>query len=93
MNGGWAEFATAYAAFLLSHAVPARPAARGRLTAALGERGYLLAYSAVSLAALVWLIAATERAPPPLVVQRGRADLARRHGIVQGGFDLVAPIH
>jgi len=61
--GAWAEFAVAYAAFLLSHAVPARPAVRGRLAAALAERGYLIAYGAVSLAALVWLIAAAGRAP------------------------------
>lgn len=64
MNGGdWAEFAAAYGVFLLSHALPARPAVRRKLAATLGERGYLVAYGAVSVAALTWLIAASGRAP------------------------------
>lgn len=61
--GGWGELFVAFAAFLLSHALPARPALRRPLTAALGERGYILAYSLVSLAALAWLVAAAGRAP------------------------------
>jgi uncharacterized membrane protein len=61
--GGWAGFAAAFAVFLLSHAVPARPAVRRSLTRMLGERGYLLAYSAVSLAVLAWLIIEAGRAP------------------------------
>jgi uncharacterized membrane protein len=61
--GGWGGFAAAFAVFLLSHAVPARPAVRRRLTRVLGERGYLLAYSAVSLAVLAWLIVEAGRAP------------------------------
>ncbi|GAA0568113.1 NnrU family protein [Craurococcus roseus] len=61
--GGWGELFVAFAAFLLSHALPARPALRRPLAAALGERGYLLTYSLVSLAALAWLIAAAGRAP------------------------------
>ena len=62
-GGGWAEFAAAYAVFLLSHAVPARPAVRRKLAAALGEHGYLFAYGAASIAALTWLIGASGRAP------------------------------
>ena len=46
----WSEFAAAFLVFLLSHALPARPAARRRIAAALGERGYLIAYGVVSLA-------------------------------------------
>lgn len=61
--GGWGEFAAAFAVFLLSHALPARPAVRRRLTGLLGERGYLLAYSLVSLAVLAWLVVAAGRAP------------------------------
>jgi uncharacterized membrane protein len=61
--GGWAEFLAAFAIFLLSHALPARPAARRRLAAMLGERGYLLAYSLVSIGVLAWLVAAAGRAP------------------------------
>ncbi|RBP17234.1 putative membrane protein [Roseiarcus fermentans] len=61
--GGWAEFAAAWAAFLVSHALPARPAVRRRLTASLGEAGYQIVYGAVSVAAIAWLIAAAGRAP------------------------------
>ncbi|MBB5692372.1 NnrU family protein [Muricoccus pecuniae] len=60
---GWGEFIAAFAAFLLSHALPARPALRRRLAAAVGERGYLALYSLVSLAILAWLVAAAGRAP------------------------------
>lgn len=57
------EFFLALAVFLLAHSIPARPAVRGRLVALLGERPYLLLYSLLSLALLVWLIAAALRAP------------------------------
>ena len=57
------EFLVALAAFLLSHAVPARPALRARLTGLFGERRYQLLYSALSLALLAWLISAAARAP------------------------------
>ncbi len=60
---GWAEFTAALAVFFLSHAAPVRPPLRPRLEAILGARGFTLAYSALSLAVLVWLIAAAGRAP------------------------------
>jgi uncharacterized membrane protein len=60
---GWAEFIAAFAVFLLSHAVPARPGVRTALVKALGERGFLLGYSVVSLVILAWLIVAAGRAP------------------------------
>lgn len=59
----WLEFGLALAAFYLSHLLPARPAWRGRLVAALGARGFGIAYSALSLALLYWLILAAGRAP------------------------------
>ena len=59
----WAEVTLAFAAFLVSHAVPARPAVRRRLQARLGGAGYAAAYSAVSLVILAWLIAAVRDAP------------------------------
>lgn len=59
----WLVFATAFAAFLLTHTIPLRPTIRSRLRQALGRRGFTLAYSALSLAALGWLIAAAGRAP------------------------------
>lgn len=60
---GWGEYAAAWAAFLFTHAIPARPALKARLIGAFGRAGYDLAYSAVSLAALAWLIGAARRAP------------------------------
>jgi uncharacterized membrane protein len=60
---GWGEFIAALAVFFASHAVPVRPPVRRRLTAALSERGFTLAYSALSLAVLGWLIVAAGRAP------------------------------
>jgi uncharacterized membrane protein len=59
----WGEFGVAFALFLVSHALPARPPVRRRLVGSLGERGYLAAYGAVSLAILAWLVTAAGRAP------------------------------
>jgi uncharacterized membrane protein len=61
--GGWGEFAAAWAVFLASHLLPARPALRAPLVARLGERAFLLGYSALSLAILAWMIGAAGRAP------------------------------
>jgi len=60
---GWTEYVAAFAVFMLSHAVPARPAVRGRLVDLLGERVYLIVYMALSLILLGWLIVAASRAP------------------------------
>jgi len=60
---GWTEFIVAFVVFLLSHAIPARPAVRARLVGALGEGGFLAAYSVASLIVLTWLIVAAGRAP------------------------------
>lgn len=57
----WMEFSLALAAFLGSHVIPMR--FREPLIARLGKRGYMLAYSALSLALLYWLIMASGRAP------------------------------
>jgi uncharacterized membrane protein len=59
----WLEFTAAFMAFFLTHSVPLRPAVRPHLQRALGQRGFTLAYSALSLAVLAWLIAAAGRAP------------------------------
>ena len=61
--GGWGEYAAAWAVFLASHMLPARPALRGPIVAALGERAFLLAYSALSVLILAWMIGAAGRAP------------------------------
>lgn len=60
---GWANFAAAFTVFLLSHSLPIRPPLRPWLEGALGKRGFSLAYSALSLAILVWLIVAAGRTP------------------------------
>lgn len=57
----WAEFSIALAAFLGSHVIPVR--FRAPFIAALGKRGYVVAYSALSLGLLYWLIVASARAP------------------------------
>lgn len=58
-----AEFVAAYLVFLLSHAIPARPAVRARLVASLGGKGFTAVYSLVSAVTLFWLIGAAGRAP------------------------------
>lgn len=60
---GWFEFALAYVVFFLSHSLPVRPPLKSWLQARLGASGFTLAYSALSLAVLAWLIAAAGRAP------------------------------
>ncbi|MCU0885197.1 MAG: NnrU family protein [Beijerinckiaceae bacterium] len=66
MNGllaGWGEFGAALAGFFASHALPVRPNVRRRITALIGEQGFTIAYSALSLAMLAWLVLAAGRAP------------------------------
>ncbi|MBO9411251.1 MULTISPECIES: NnrU family protein [unclassified Ruegeria] len=60
---GWVLFLAALITFMLTHAIPARPALRGQLITALGRKGYFAAYSALSLLVLGWLIVAASRAP------------------------------
>lgn len=67
MQGSWLEFSLALALFLLTHMIPARPVLRARLTGWLGERGYLIVYSIISLVLLAWLIDAARRAPTLLL--------------------------
>lgn len=60
---GWGEFAIAFLAFYGCHMIPARPALRNRLAATLGERGYLVIFSLLSIGLLAWLIIAAAQAP------------------------------
>ena len=64
---GWLEFTLAWVGFLVTHSLPLRPPIRPWLQARLGQRGFTIAYSALSLAALVWLIGAAGRAPVVLL--------------------------
>lgn len=59
----WLNFLIAMSVFFLSHSLPLRPGIRPVLVAALGARGFGLAYSAVSVAVIAWLISAAGRAP------------------------------
>ena len=59
---GWIEFIAAFAVFMASHAIPARPNVRGLLVAAIGEGPYLALYTLVSLVLLGWLVTAAGRA-------------------------------
>lgn len=59
----WAEFILAFAVFFASHSLPVRPPVKPWLVARLGRWGFTLAYSALSLAILAWLIVAAGRAP------------------------------
>lgn len=60
---GWLEFTAALLLFLASHAIPVRPPVRPWLVSRLGLRGYIIAYSLLSLAILAWLVVAAARAP------------------------------
>lgn len=63
MNTGWGEFIAAFTMFFVSHALPVRPAIKAWITALIGARGFTLAYSALSVAMLTWIIIAAGRAP------------------------------
>lgn len=63
LMAGWGEYAAAWAVFLASHMLPARPALRAPIVAAIGERVFLVFYSALSVVILAWLILAAGRAP------------------------------
>ena len=60
---GWGEFTAAMAVFLLSHAIPVRPPVRPFLVRTLGLKPYLILYSALSIAVLIWLVLAARYAP------------------------------
>lgn len=60
---GWAEFIAAFGVFFLSHSIPVRPKVKAWLVARVGQRGFTLGYSLLSLAVLAWVIGAAGRAP------------------------------
>lgn len=59
----WGSFAAAMGLFLLAHALPVRPPVRPWLVHRLGERGFTLGYSLISLLLLGWLVLEAGRAP------------------------------
>lgn len=58
-----AHFWIAFVVFFIGHSLFPRPFFKQRLTAALGQRGYLVFYSLLSTVLLVWLIWAALDAP------------------------------
>lgn len=60
---GWIEYALALLLFMGSHRVPAIPGLKQRLETMLGRSGYIILFSALSTALLVWVISAAGRAP------------------------------
>ena len=60
---GWLEYILSAAAFLATHSIPLRPKVRQPIEARIGSRFFLTLYSALSIAALAWLIVAAGRAP------------------------------
>lgn len=60
---GWGQYIAAFAVFFLSHTLPVRPPVKAAIVARIGGKGFTLAYSALSVLVLGWLIAAAGRAP------------------------------
>ncbi len=60
---GWIPFVLVFVAFFVTHMIPVRPHIRSRLVKVLGQQGFTLAYSTLSLAMLCALIWATGHAP------------------------------
>lgn len=61
--GGFGPLILAVTAFLASHSLPAIRPLRRILTRLLGERGYLAAYSLLSIIVIAWIGVAYARAP------------------------------
>lgn len=59
----WPAFAAIFVAFFLTHSLPVRPRIKARLEAALGQTGFTISYSAISLVMLGTLIFAAQNAP------------------------------
>lgn len=59
----WGEYVVAWGCFLGAHVIPAAKGPRSWLMGHLGRRGYLAAFSVVSIMLLLWLIGAAGRAP------------------------------
>ena len=60
---GWSELVFAFALFVTSHMIPARPIARAWLLRHMGKTAYLVAYTGLSILLFGWLILAADRAP------------------------------
>ena len=63
VSGTFAELWAGLAIFFVSHSLPSVRGARSSLVSILGDRGFFLVYSVISLAVTTWLIIAALRAP------------------------------
>ncbi|MEM9633414.1 MAG: NnrU family protein [Pseudomonadota bacterium] len=63
LENGWINFTAAFAVFFASHMVLVRPPVRPVLVQVLGKRGFSIAYSALSVLILWWMIEAAQSAP------------------------------
>ncbi len=92
----WIELALAMGLFMVSHRLPAALGLKAALVRRLGDRGYTIVFSLLSLALLWWLIVAAARAPfVPLWDQeswhRWAVNLAMPLAIALGSFGIAAP--
>lgn len=92
----WIELALAMGLFMVSHRLPAALGLKAALVRRLGDRGYTIVFSLLSLALLWWLIVAAARAPfVPLWDQEGwhrwAVNLAMPLAIALGSFGIAAP--
>lgn len=96
MLTGWIGFALAWVAFLGAHVVPMLPAVRARLVAALGRRGYFIAFGSLSVLLLWLLILATNAAPmvalaDQLPWQRWLVNIAMPLAILLAAYGIGVP--
>lgn len=93
---GWFEFFAAGLLFMASHLIPATPRLKGALVAALGQRGWVIAFSALSTGLLVWVILAAGRAPfvelwPQAGWMRWLVNIVMPLAVLLGSFGIGAP--
>lgn len=93
---GWIEFIVAGVAFMASHLIPGNPRIKGAFIAALGRRGWAIAFSLISVALLFWVIFAAGRAPyvelwPQQIWMRWAVNLVMPVAILLGAQGVAAP--
>lgn len=71
----WTGVLLALAAFFVGHSLPTRPRVKARIVAHVGARGFTLAYSALSLLLLWWLIRAAQMTPAAMLWSDSSAQL------------------
>lgn len=92
----WLNLAASFAAFFASHAIPARPKAKGWLRRHFGAQGYGIAFSLLSVGILIWMVVAAGRAPyvqlwPQWPWMRWAANLAMPCAVALAAFGIAAP--